>query len=224
MNIQYSKVFVNRVVILITLNIYFFQFASAQEDFHYNFDNSAGKTGLGYTGVQAVLNASLVLPTAVFARFISAGINGNIQLKYMVDSKFAIGGYGGFSLLSARTPVIGQTNTLIQYGAVLEYFLFQGSSPYLGFEVGNNVFINNTSGTAVNSSNQNFTYSKSSLGIGPNLGYVIQLNPNMLLNMNLKYSHVFNSLINSYEVPSQFLQLNVGLIFNLSYRTAATDE
>jgi hypothetical protein len=211
----------NLSIFLILISI---QVVKAQEEFHYNFGNKSSGSGNAYTGVQATLNAALLVPLSDGMRArISGGIGANVQLKYMFDSKFTIGAYGGYNLLAGKPAVPGQVNTLLHYGGLVEYFFFPGSSPYLGMDVGNYVFSQSLSGTSTGQSNS-VSVSLSSIGIGPNLGYVVSLSPNMLLNANLKYSHVFNSIISFYQVPTQFLQLNVGLIFNLSYRPKSSDE
>jgi len=209
----------------VALGVAFFSLTTAaQTDFHYNFDTGSKKGGSGYSGVQAAFNANLLLPFSTLSNLISAGIGANINLKYMFDSKFAIGAYGGYNLLAGRPAVIGQTNSIIQFGATAEYYLLKGtSSPYLGLDVGNYIFSQNTSANA-SGANQSFSYSRNSLGIGPNIGFVYNLNPNMLINANLKYNHTFEPLPNSYNVPTQFLQVTIGLIFNLSYTPTPPDD
>ncbi len=196
----------------------------AQQEFHYNFDTGSKQGGSGYSGVQAAFNANLSIPLATLANTISAGIGANVNLKYMFDSKFAIGAYGGYNLLSGKPPILGQTNSIVQFGGMAEYYLLKGSSsPYLGLDIGNYIFTQNTSATATGQT-QSFSYSRSSLGIGPNIGFVYNLNPNMLINANLKYNHTFSPLPNAYNVPSQFIQITIGIIFNLSYRPSPSDE
>lgn len=196
----------------------------AQEDYHYTFNNGAEGLSSGYSGVQASMNASLFLPLSdVLNKRYPAGIGANVQLKYLVDSKFSIGIYGAFNLLSSRPAQIGVTNSLLQYGAMFEYFLYRGSSPYIGLDLGIHSFGQNISGSATGQVSSS-SYSLSSFGVGPNIGYIIVLNPNMSLNTNLKYNHAFNSIINIANIPTQYFQVSVGLIFNLSYRSTKTDE
>ncbi len=193
----------------------------AQDDDSYRIQfqgNKSADGGSAYSGMQASLNGILVLPLGSFStgttNSISNGIGANANLKYLFEGRFALGAYAGFNLLNSRA--VGQTSTLLQYGAMAEYYLSPGSSPYLGFEIGNYSYAVN--GSASSNGIAAYSFSKSNLGIGPNLGYIYYFNPNIAANFNLKYNHVFQSITNNISTPTQFMQISAGLVFNLRYR------
>lgn len=197
----------------------------AQVDYHYDFGGGGGSnSGSGYSGFQAGFNGNFMFPFGTFRNTVSSGIGASVVLKYLINGKFAVGGYGGYTQLAPRTPTLGFSASLLNYGASFEYIFGNGSGPYIGSDFGiyriNYRYNINTSGTNISAP----IPSTSSFGIAPFFGYLLEFKPNIFLNFNLKYNHVLNSLTNQVGLPSQFTQVSVGLIFNLGYRPSPETE
>jgi len=161
------------------------------------------------------LNTNLLLPFGFLSTEYAAGFGGGANAKYIVDGRVGVGILFNYQLLAAKNPFINVTNTVMNFGGSLEYYLNKPGkvTPYFGLDIGYYSFIRHVgSGNASNTNTfsvDNSLYS--GLGLGPNIGFAVQINKYVDSNINFKYNHIFS---NGYA--SQIVSISFGLIFHVT--------
>lgn len=163
-------------------------------------------------------NANVLIPLSPTSIYYKSGVGGGIVGKYLFESKFALGGFFNYNFLSPSSATFGATFTMMNYGASMEYNFFEDpSTPYLGVDFGQYRFRTNISGFSQGFSGTNFNFDNyTSLGIAPNIGYILSSSDLLSFNFNFKYHQMLQTAPQGFNY--QFIQLTAGIIFTLGER------
>ena len=161
------------------------------------------------------LNTNLLLPFGYLSGAFAAGFGGGATAKYIIDGKVGVGVLFNYQLLAARNPAINITNTVMNFGGSLEYYLNKPGkiTPYFGLDVAYYSFLSHF-GSGGGATTTTFSVDNpffSGLGLAPNIGFAIQINKYVDSNINFKYNHIFSS-----GYASQIVTISTGLIFHIT--------
>lgn len=166
-------------------------------------------------------NGELLVPVATLSNYFSSGIGAGATVKYVSDGTFGVFAQANYNLLSrAGGSAAGETNTLFNYSAGVEYYINkQGNGVFLSAEIGNYVVSSHVSASATGLYSGGS--SNSAWGMAPGLGYEYSFSDRTSVYGLLKYNYTFSSLYTGIANSSQFLQANVGVIFNFGSKQSA---
>ncbi|MDX2191641.1 MAG: hypothetical protein SFY32_17445 [Bacteroidota bacterium] len=187
----------------------------AQEDNYYEEDPTY--KGSPMAGLKVGVNAQLVIPVnAIVRQYFSGGTGVGVFAKYIFAGKVGLGGLFNYNFLSNRAPTVGVTNSLMVYGASLEYYLNKAKiTPYFGLDACRYQFSGsyniNANGSSVQAS---FDYvTLNGWGIAPNIGFVYDFSSRVSTYLNFKYNHIFPTAIEGFN--AQLLIISGGIFYNI---------
>lgn len=195
----------------------FFSLQSFSQDEYaeYHFEPKAKSGNSNISGFHLGGNGNILFPTGgITGATYSSGIGLGVFAKYILEAKIGIGASANVDLLRYRGGAApGVTTSLTNINGLLEYYFGDGSTPYIGLEFGHYT-LNTTFSAATSSSSNAMSYSSSSFGFAPYVGYIMDISKNIFISGNIKYIRTISSLI-GVNTPTQFLQLNIGVSYKL---------